>query len=449
MPAATAAPARHRANIARETLRCRVRLADGRVFSGSLGPERHRALQLGPLHEHTGGLVELAAGARRDGRLQITTRRRTDHFLPGGQAGAGDWLGALLALAAQHADAGEEVFLAPAVRSAPRGDKHAVIETRFLWVDVDEPDGLPALWSFLAERPCHLLIESSPGHAHAYWKLDESLPATVVIASTGELVKPIERAHLRLIHHLGTGADGKPNVADPACAGRSRVMRLAGSVNGKTGTHARILEANLALPAYPIRQLVGDLPDPVAPVTPRVHPSGTSPDPYKRISPREYFERLAGIVVPRDGLVHCPAHEDRNPSCSVGTDASQGWRCHAGGCGARGAIYDLASVLLGGPWGPQLRGEAFKRARAYVIDAFGELPGDRHNQRRRVDDGSTKRAGRPPGRRTRSTSGDRRRRRGRRHGAARPAERARAHLREREARARAVESGRRARAVRR
>ena len=147
----------------------------------------------------------------------------------------------------------------------PRGDKHAVSETRFLWVDVDRPDGLPALWAFLAERPCHLLIESSAGHAHAYWKLDRPLPATVVIESTGELVEPIERAHLRLIHHLGTGADGKPNVADPACAERSRVMRLAGSVNGKTGAHARILEADLALPAYPIRQLVGDLPDP-APV---------------------------------------------------------------------------------------------------------------------------------------------------------------------------------------
>jgi hypothetical protein len=109
-------------------------------------------------------------------------------------------------------------------------------------------------------------------------------------------------------------------------------------------------------------------------------PAGTTnADPYKRIGPREYFERLAGIVVPRDGLVRCPAagHEDHNPSCSVGVDASQGWRCHAGGCGARGAIYDLASVLLGGPWGPQLRGEAFRRARAYVIDVFGELPDQR------------------------------------------------------------------------
>jgi hypothetical protein len=350
------------------------------VFAGTLAPERHRALHLGILHTHTTGLVEIAAGVRRDGRLQITTRRRTDHFLPGGHTDRDGWLQALLALAGRHADADEEVFLAPAVRTEPRGEKHAVSETHFLWVDIDRPDGLPALWAFLAARPCQLLVQSSAGRAHAYWKLDRPLPATVVVASTGELVEPIERAHLRLVHHLGTGPDGKPNVADPACAERSRLMRLSGSVNGKTGEHARILEADFALPAYPIAQLVGDLPDPTPPPSPGGHVlvSGASVDPYKRIGPREYFERLAGIVVPRDGLVRCPAagHEDRHPSCSVGTSPDQGWRCHAGGCGARGAIYDLASVLLGGPWGHELRGETFKRARAYVIDAFGELDGD-------------------------------------------------------------------------
>jgi hypothetical protein len=203
-----------------------VRLADGSVFSGPLAPERHRALQLGVLHERSGGLVELAAGVRRDGRLQITTRRRPDHFLPGGGGGGGEWLRALLELAARHAERGEEVFVAPAVRTAARGDKHAVSETRFLWVDVDEPEGLPALWALIAERPCHLLVESSAGRAHAYWKLDQLLPTARVIAGTGELVEPIERAHLRLIHHLGTDGHGKPSVADPACAERSRVMRL-------------------------------------------------------------------------------------------------------------------------------------------------------------------------------------------------------------------------------
>ena len=136
----------------------------GATSPAPLSPERHRALQLGVLHEHTGGLVELAAGARRDGRLQITTRRRADHFLPGGQAGGGDWLRALLELAACHADRGEEVFVAPPCARRRAGDKHAVSETRFLWVDVDRPGQLHALWAFLAERPCHLLVESGgPG----------------------------------------------------------------------------------------------------------------------------------------------------------------------------------------------------------------------------------------------------------------------------------------------
>ena len=79
--------------------------------------------------------------------------------------------------------------------------------------------------------------------------------------------------------------------------------------------------------------------------------------------------------MPRDGLVSCPApgHPDKHPSCSVGVSPDQGWCCHSGNCGARGAIYDLASVLLGGPWGRDLRGEQFKHARAYVAEVFGEL----------------------------------------------------------------------------
>ena len=48
------------------------------------------------------------------------------------------------------------------------------------------------------------------------------------------------------------------------------------------------------------------------------------------------------------------------------------WRCQA--CGAAGSIYDLASLVLGGPWGRgQLSDDAFRRARAYVLDIYGEL----------------------------------------------------------------------------
>ena len=381
MPSSVPAPTPDatRAGPAPARLRCRVRLGDGRVFAGALPAARHRGLQLGLLHAASDGLVEVAAGKRRAGELRISTRERRDHFLPGGATGQEGWLDGLLALAARHAERGEEVFVAPAVRNQPRGAKDAVAHTRWLWVDVDQPGQLPALWGFLADRPCHLLVETGgSGGVHAYWQLDQPLPATHLVKETGELLEPIERAHLRLIHHLGTDAHGRPNVADPQVKDRSRVTRLAGTVNFKTGAFARILEADFKLPAYPIQGLVGDLPDPVGATAGggrRERRRVAHADPYKQISPPEYFELLAGIDVPRGGLVSCPAswHEDRHPSCSVGTDPCQGFCCHSGSCGARGAIYDLASVLLGGPYGRELRGEAFRRARAYVADVFGDL----------------------------------------------------------------------------
>ncbi len=361
-----------------------MRLADGRVFTGELAPWRHRALQLGLLHGDSDGFVELTPGVRApDGRLDLDRRRRAEHYLPRGASGREEWIARLLEHAEQIAHGAfatrrfdghlrEEAFVGVAPRMRRRGNKEAVALTRFLWVDVDRPGQLPALWAFLAQRPCHLLIASGgSGGVHAYWQLDQPLLAGPPTEPTG----PIERANLRIIHRLGVDPEGRPNVADVKCRERARVMRVAGSINYKTGRHARVLEADLHLAAYPIEELVGDLPDPQAPsarssanAARRVDDA----DPYKRIAPPQYFARLAGIDVPaRGGLVRCPAHDDAHPSCSVGAEASLGWCCHA--CDARGAIYDLASVLIGGPVGPALRGEAFKRARAYVADVLGEL----------------------------------------------------------------------------
>lgn len=386
MSGATMTGTRHVRDVGRG-LRCRITLADGRRFAGELPAERHRAVHLGILHRDTSGLVELTPGTRPpDGRLEVDRRHRPEHFMPGGASGKERWLADLL----EHAErivAGEysharfagrsreEAFVGVAPRTEPRGSKATVEHTRFLWVDVDRPGELPALWALLAERPCHLLIATAgSGGMHAYWRLDRPLVARRLDRRTGETDEPIERANLRLIHHLGCAADGKPNVADPACKERARVMRLAGTVNHKTGRYARIVHADFELRGYPIAELVGDLPDPTPHVGHRRGRSVDHDDPYKRIAPPVYFEALAGITVPRDGLVRCPAvgHTDQHPSCSVGIDSSTGWCCHSGTCGARGAIYDLASVVLGGPWGPDLRGDAFKRARAYVVDVFGE-----------------------------------------------------------------------------
>lgn len=352
-------------------LRCRVTWRDGRRFTGELSPARHRMIQLGMLHRQTEGLVELTPGTRDlDGRLHVDRRSRQEHYLPGGASGKRGWLRELLEHAGRIA-AGEyarstrggspheEVFVGVAARHEPRGSKHAVSEARFLWVDIDGPDRLDALWEFLAERPCHLLVESAgSGGVHAYWGLDRPLCAR----SAGR--EPIEQANLRIIHALGE------DVADENCRERSRVLRLAGTVNFKTGRHARIIEVNLALAPYAPRQLVGDLADPPDTQPPPPHrPRKADEDPYKRVPAAVYFPLLAGISVPaRGGLVRCPAHDDEHPSCSVsGTEPL--WRCHA--CGASGSVFDLASAVLGGPTGHELRGEAFKRAHSYVVDVLG------------------------------------------------------------------------------
>jgi hypothetical protein len=151
-------------------------------------------------------------------------------------------------------------------------------------------------------------------------------------------------------------------------------MRLAGAVNYKSGRHGRILEADFALAPYPLGQLVGDLPDPApAPIVRRGRPANTTTRTSGSRRPTTSAGSPgSGCRAAGSSAAPPPWHEDRHPSCSVDTDPSQGWCCHSASCGARGTIYDLASVLIGGPWGRELRGEAFARARARVIETFGE-----------------------------------------------------------------------------
>jgi hypothetical protein len=49
--------------------------------------------------------------------------------------------------------------------------------------------------------------------------------------------------------------------------------------------------------------------------------------------------------------------------------AIKSWGCY--GCARGGRIYDLASLLAGGPWGPSLRGPAFRATQQRVAGALG------------------------------------------------------------------------------
>jgi hypothetical protein len=85
-----------------------------------------------------------------------------------------------------------------------------------------------------------------------------------------------------------------------------------------------------------------------------------------------YFPLIAGVHLPERGNISCPSpiHEDVKASCSVDAHV---FCCH--GCDAQGTIYDLWSLMHGGPTGDALADDrhAFGRALQGVRDACSDL----------------------------------------------------------------------------
>ncbi len=387
-----------------------IRHPDGREEHTERTAVEHRELHLQFLHAASTGYVEIAAGHRSsDGELKIHTRRERDHFLPGGGRGGPSWLKPLLALAALHDRAGEEVFVGVAPRVVRKAGKENVRWTRCLWMDIDPPGHEQDIDRLLARFPAQLELATAggegegreDGHRHLIWLLSSpQIARTVTDRDTGQthqnareltqrtgkkgrprivgyrdlktrrlitntdVVDWIERWNLRLIHHLGqTIHDGKTvYIADKQCRERARVLRLAGTRNMKTGRYARIVRIDHHLAPYDIQALVGELPDPPnsRPVR-RREVTSLDYDPFRLIPAAVYFPLLAGVELPAKGNIHCPSptHPDVKESCSV---EEYVFHCH--GCGAQGTIYDLASLMRGGPTGDALVAE---KARFHLI----------------------------------------------------------------------------------
>jgi hypothetical protein len=391
-----------------------VRLSDGRELTADRTAEQHRRIHLAVLHAASRGYVEVAAGCRDgEGKLDIYTRRRREYFVTAGGYGDNeDWSRPALDLADRHLDAGEELFLGVAPRALPSGSKAAVQFSQWLWLDIDGAEHLDRLAALLERKPAHLLVESGgSGGMHAYWRLAEPLPArqircpdgriivnplevrepigdeghtrlvgyrqlaTKEVISLAQKVDSIERANHRLIHALGIMGreDRQVPVGDRKCREQARVLRWAGSPNGKTGNFARIVRLDLWLPPYRAGVLVGDLDDP---------PTGRAVvrrdlrrqhyDAYRLIPATAYFPRIAGIEVPERGKINCPSplHEDQNPSFSI-----EGYVFFCHGCEAQGTLYDLWSLMNRGPTGDALAHDedAFRRAKRGAQDDCRDL----------------------------------------------------------------------------
>jgi hypothetical protein len=363
-------------------LPCRVTLADGTVTAGAFPPAAHTRAFLKAIlvhQEHVAPWVEVPRGARTDGDLRVARWPRENFHDPADHT-------AILAHVERHASRGQEMFCGIVPKTEPQPRKEAAQAGRVVWVDIDRKsaaapptlegivrlldtgeiatDALAAAARLLAlpARP-HLVTLSGSGGAHGYWRVEQTLTA-----------EWIERANVRLIHHLGDGADY-------ASFDRNRFMRVPGSRNFKSGRYCQVVYADLTSRAYDARDLVGGLPDPPAddpraPKRIRRQQTRSSPrrtaidDPVDRWTPREYFAALCGVTEYNDaGKCRCPVHDDPRPSCWVGETPEAGWYCY--GCGRGGRIFDLASLLIGGSWGVDLRGDAFRAARAELERRLG------------------------------------------------------------------------------
>jgi hypothetical protein len=320
---------------------------DGSVHHETLSADAQVAWYSRIVHAGQSGLVEVVRASRQaDGQLRMRSRREPRHYLEAGDAYA------LCRLAGMARGRGEEVFATPLPRERAEPGKQAVGPGSVVWVDLDGADG-NGLREIGRLKP-HLWVASGAGQ-HLYWRLTEELPPAAV-----------EELNRRLCHRLS---------GDPACCEYGRIMRLPGTFNQRRGQWCRIVRADRSrAPAEPeaIRVALPD-PDPPHSVSRNGRPGHGSPmadDELQLIAPPAYFHALCRLPVPEDGgMVKCPLpdHDDAYASCQVFGEAEQGWWCF--GCSRGGRIYDLASLMSGGPWGRELRGEAFRSVREMVAAA--------------------------------------------------------------------------------
>jgi hypothetical protein len=161
-----------------------------------------------------------------------------------------EWFGSADALAAWKAPQDRHVWVAGALREGRDGTKAGVVASACLWADLDE-GGDAALVKALAELGRRellptLIVRSSPGKHHLWWRLDE--PAALVDADAR---RAFESALVGLAGTIG---------GDGAVVDCSRVLRLPGSRNVKPWyaepAPVELIEAH-ADRAYPLTRFAG------------------------------------------------------------------------------------------------------------------------------------------------------------------------------------------------
>lgn len=79
----------------------------------------------------------------------------------------------------KHNATGGDAYFSPVRYSAAKPIKENVVDSLFLWADLD--GNAPTDWSDLPIPEPTLIVQSSlPGHEHVYWRLDEPIKLDVI-----------------------------------------------------------------------------------------------------------------------------------------------------------------------------------------------------------------------------------------------------------------------------
>jgi hypothetical protein len=247
----------------------------------------------------------------------------------------------------------QDTYVGVLTRDQASGGRGAILTARLLWAEVDDPDAR-ALLQRAPQPPTMVLASGSPGHLHAYWRMEASIPADQV-----------EAANRRLGACVG---------ADLACVDRARILRPPGTLNFKRSPAQPVeLVSFHADRRYGLGALIDGLEDPEPAIEPTRrnttahrspsrpgHPTGDVDAQLRGISAAEYIARLSGRRADREGKVLCPFHAERTPSLQAYPDGS--WCCF--GCGRGGSIFDFAACR----WGMGTKGREFIALRDRLTD---------------------------------------------------------------------------------
>lgn len=235
-----------------------------------------------------------------------------------------------------------DVYVGCAPRRRRSGGRRAIERVWALWADCDGPAASKRLAEF--EPQAAIVVRSgSADNRHAYWPLREPLTP-----------REAETANRRLAHALG---------ADPAATDTARILRPPHTRNFKHDPPALVVLERLGDDRRMAADIVAGLRDPRPDAGRKAEPGPAlrRGDPLRAIEPAIYVEALTGQRVGRTRKVHCPFHEDVDPSLHVYEGGERGWYCFS--CRRGTSVYDLAGPL----WGLRTRGSDFVELRRRLI----------------------------------------------------------------------------------